>query len=344
MLKSTRDFQKLIFYYYADHYINFKDLITELYRIYKTRIWLSAINPASFSQHAMGQPPTGIGPGAVTPQNPYAMNSAYTMSYGEDRDPYGAQMPYQIPYDTYNPNYPAIPGVSNSFAPAAFPSAQQIMYYGRAGTTDQATSSVGQQAASEEAGSSFTYPSTYPLFGTNEQGRPNEYRPGMLAQAYLQAQQAEQASSTPTFNNMPTFGSQSTPWNAQPQNTFTGGGLGRQAAPPNPIGTARPMSNGNDYGMPSDQRRQSAQGSSWNPPGLQIGGSTSASYPFNRNTQTDSANPARDFHSNVIDRLEGVRLGEDIDKGEARAQNIDRYFARLASPEDMRAEEMSRER
>ncbi|KAK3723943.1 hypothetical protein LTR37_001427 [Vermiconidia calcicola] len=48
------DFQKLIFYYYADHYINFKDLITELYRIDKTRIWLSAINPASFLVHAFG--------------------------------------------------------------------------------------------------------------------------------------------------------------------------------------------------------------------------------------------------------------------------------------------------
>ena len=67
----------------------------------------------------MGQPPSGIGPGAVAPFNPYAMNNSYTMAYGEDRDPYGAQMPYQIPYDTYTPNYPAIPGVANSFAPSA---------------------------------------------------------------------------------------------------------------------------------------------------------------------------------------------------------------------------------
>lgn len=125
-----RDFQKLIFYYYADHYINFKDLITELYRIYKTRIWLSAINPASFSQHAMGQPPSGIGPGAVPPFNPYAINNAYTMSYGEDRDPYGAHMPYEIHYDTYTPNYPAIPGVTNSFAPGGLPNGQNYMFYG----------------------------------------------------------------------------------------------------------------------------------------------------------------------------------------------------------------------
>ena len=106
-----RDFQKLIFYYYADHYINFKDLITELYRIYKTRIWLSAINPASFSQHALGSPPSGIGPGALSGQEHM---DAYSTT-GQDPDPYGAVPPYQIGYDTYTPNYPAIPGVLNSF-------------------------------------------------------------------------------------------------------------------------------------------------------------------------------------------------------------------------------------
>ena len=131
MLTFIRDFQKLIFYYYADHYINFKDLITELYRIYKTRIWMSAINPASFSQHAVNQPPSGIGPGAVAPYNPYANNQAYTMAYGEDRDPYGAQIPYHINYDTYTPNYPGIPGVTNSFAPPiALPAGQNYAFYG----------------------------------------------------------------------------------------------------------------------------------------------------------------------------------------------------------------------
>ena len=111
-----RDFQKLIFYYYADHYINFKDLITELYRIYKTRIWLSAVNPASFSQHALGQPPSGVGPGAVGAFSAGGNNN-YTMMYGQDPDPYGAVPPYRIGYDTYTPNYPGIPGVANSFAP-----------------------------------------------------------------------------------------------------------------------------------------------------------------------------------------------------------------------------------
>lgn len=116
-----RDWQKLIFYYYADHYVNFKDLVNDLYKLYKVRLWMSAVNPASFSPNAINQPPTGIGPGALTGNNSSSgqdFDNSYTMSYGTDPDPYGAVPPYQIPYNTYNPNYPAIPGINSSFAPA----------------------------------------------------------------------------------------------------------------------------------------------------------------------------------------------------------------------------------
>ncbi|KAM6513925.1 hypothetical protein FALCPG4_015117 [Fusarium falciforme] len=44
------DRKKLTFYYFAGSYINFKSLVTDLFKIYKTRIWMSAINPASFRQ------------------------------------------------------------------------------------------------------------------------------------------------------------------------------------------------------------------------------------------------------------------------------------------------------
>ncbi|KAB5586073.1 hypothetical protein GE09DRAFT_1210656 [Coniochaeta sp. 2T2.1] len=60
------DFKKLTFYYFADSYINFNSLVTDLFKIYKTRIWMSAINPASFANPTLGiQAPSGIGPGAV---------------------------------------------------------------------------------------------------------------------------------------------------------------------------------------------------------------------------------------------------------------------------------------
>ncbi|KAJ6144294.1 hypothetical protein N7470_008189 [Penicillium chermesinum] len=42
------DWKKLTFYYFANTYINFNSLVTDLFKIYKTRIWMSAINPASF--------------------------------------------------------------------------------------------------------------------------------------------------------------------------------------------------------------------------------------------------------------------------------------------------------
>ncbi len=63
----ARDWKKLTFYYFADSYINFNSLVTDLFKIYKTRIWMSAINPASFaSPTALGlQAPSGVGPGAV---------------------------------------------------------------------------------------------------------------------------------------------------------------------------------------------------------------------------------------------------------------------------------------
>lgn len=62
---SDRDWKKLTFYYFADNYINFNSLVTDLFKMYKTRIWMSAINPASFVSPPLGQTPSGVGPGAV---------------------------------------------------------------------------------------------------------------------------------------------------------------------------------------------------------------------------------------------------------------------------------------
>ena len=45
----SSDYRKLTFFYYAEEYINFNDLVTDLFKVYKTRIWMSAINPASYT-------------------------------------------------------------------------------------------------------------------------------------------------------------------------------------------------------------------------------------------------------------------------------------------------------
>ncbi|KAJ9667702.1 hypothetical protein H2201_002237 [Coniosporium apollinis] len=54
------DYKKLTFFYFADSYINFNDLVTDLFKLYKTRIWMSAVNPAAFtaSPHAIRDLPT----------------------------------------------------------------------------------------------------------------------------------------------------------------------------------------------------------------------------------------------------------------------------------------------
>ena len=59
------DLKKLTFFYFADTYINFNPLVTDLFKIYKTRIWMSAINTAAIasppgSQRTLGMPPRGM--------------------------------------------------------------------------------------------------------------------------------------------------------------------------------------------------------------------------------------------------------------------------------------------
>ncbi|KAJ6012595.1 hypothetical protein N7522_002950 [Penicillium canescens] len=60
------DGKKLTFYYFADSYINFNSLVADLFKIYKTRIWMSPINPA-----ALMMPPTAALQGPSTLSNPH---------------------------------------------------------------------------------------------------------------------------------------------------------------------------------------------------------------------------------------------------------------------------------
>lgn len=65
LIPAYSDWRKLTYYYFADSYINFNSLVTDIFKVYKTRIWMSAINPASFVSPSIGQTPSGVGPGAV---------------------------------------------------------------------------------------------------------------------------------------------------------------------------------------------------------------------------------------------------------------------------------------
>lgn len=79
LLILNRDWKKLTFYYFADSYINFNSLVTDLFKIYKTRIWMSAINPASFAT-----PPSAGLPFAQEAQPDRRQHDA--RAYGNGRD------------------------------------------------------------------------------------------------------------------------------------------------------------------------------------------------------------------------------------------------------------------
>ncbi|KAG5952355.1 hypothetical protein E4U53_001037 [Claviceps sorghi] len=87
------DWKKLTFYYFADTYINFNSLVVDLFKIYKTRIWMSAINPASFASPTLGlQAPSGIGPGAVGVNRTHGgerRQTAQTQSQDQQTQPLG---------------------------------------------------------------------------------------------------------------------------------------------------------------------------------------------------------------------------------------------------------------
>ncbi|KAI9802494.1 MAG: hypothetical protein M1825_002879 [Sarcosagium campestre] len=94
------DWKKLTFYYFADAYINFNSLVTELFKVYKTRIWMSAINPASFASPSSGiQPPSGIGPGALG----FGRNSPMNQRQQVEPLQYGPLSQYRGFQPTYGP-------------------------------------------------------------------------------------------------------------------------------------------------------------------------------------------------------------------------------------------------
>jgi hypothetical protein len=71
-LTISSDYHKLTYYYYAETYVNFNELVTDLFKQYKVRIWMSAINPASCVNPAGNmqvQPPSAVGPGAIMHSN-----------------------------------------------------------------------------------------------------------------------------------------------------------------------------------------------------------------------------------------------------------------------------------
>lgn len=59
------DYKKLTFYYYAPNVIQFSPLVTDLFKIYKTRIWMSPINKQAVPKSPIAVP--------QSPPHPFAL-------------------------------------------------------------------------------------------------------------------------------------------------------------------------------------------------------------------------------------------------------------------------------
>ncbi|KAG5984494.1 hypothetical protein E4U55_004487 [Claviceps digitariae] len=166
------DWKKLTFYYFADTYINFNSLVVDLFKIYKTRIWMSAINPASFASPTLGiQAPSGIGPGAVgvnrTPggerrqtaqsqdqQQPQALGRSYrpafTQSFAGDRGIPSASTYSQTNYVYGNGHFSNNRGNVASYTPSL------------SSDGDKYAGGFGQQKDLQVLGQSFTGAQNWP--------------------------------------------------------------------------------------------------------------------------------------------------------------------------------------
>ena len=216
----------------------------------------------------MGQPPSGIGPGAITGMN-QGLNNTYTMAYGPDPDPYGAVPPYRIGYETYTPNYPGIPGVANSFdqpqgnsaftptaptfqpvtdnnnpLPSVQPGSVQTggpvdyhFYYDRSGNGD--TGSVMSPAETPAMTPAMTPASTV----------SSQHYPPYMQQYYAGMHSGLPMPGMPNDRSLDPASYSFSPWNNGSPAHPNAGGLGRQANLPVPIGT-RPLSNGNSVQPP----------------------------------------------------------------------------------------------
>lgn len=126
-----RDWKKLTFYFYSTEYINFNLLVGDLFKIYKTRIWLSAINPAAFRSKP-NQPPSSIGPGAIQPgSSPRTMNPTASAFYAPRNggSSYQDDITGAVPPQSY-PENNAMPASSGVRTGAGF---GRQPYYGSTG-------------------------------------------------------------------------------------------------------------------------------------------------------------------------------------------------------------------
>jgi len=83
------DYQKLNYFYYAETYVNFNDLVFDLFKLYKIRIWMWAVNPTTVVKPASSMQvslPSPTHPGVIINSN--ALNTSLPASLDFDNNAY----------------------------------------------------------------------------------------------------------------------------------------------------------------------------------------------------------------------------------------------------------------
>lgn len=114
------DRRKLTFYYYASQRIDFRELVRDLFKIYKTRIWMCASNPTSVinaniplgAPGAIGEPKSQHLMSTNGPN--FAFTSLHLQGQQSDQQYNDAQMTNSVPYGFHhNLHHPAYGTYSN---------------------------------------------------------------------------------------------------------------------------------------------------------------------------------------------------------------------------------------
>lgn len=219
MVNCCSDYHKLTYFYYAEAYVNFNDLVADLFKNYKVRIWMSAVNPASVVNPAglmQIPPPSAIGPGAILHSRPHNSSLPVGPGFGNSsyrsREQYGRQGPApQQHYDeTYYPfahqiapyttqpqfnvpqwggltTYPVYPNVTASGSPmnygAYYPPTTTFSttagYHRYTPTTS--ASAYGANSASNTSTAGPNYPSSSYRTSGNCPTATSAYDPNLLA-------------------------------------------------------------------------------------------------------------------------------------------------------------------
>jgi len=222
------DYQKLTYYYYAEHYVNFNPLVVDIFKQYKIRIWMSAVNPASVVNPNGHQLPSAVGPGAI-PQThhsrappqvgpgfgtvPYRQQEQSTRGRGPGFGYEDQAMPFQnqvpgysqqgygmVPFSGYLPQaYGRYPAYQGGYPAAS--RASPVPYGGYYAPQQYMPPTAGGGVAYGSApggfqnGPGFAAPAAGYSAGAGNQGSSSEYHPALLAAAMANLQFQPQSGS-----------------------------------------------------------------------------------------------------------------------------------------------------